>query len=277
MQPALRLKPSALQAAFLAVISVSAGVACDVTIKDGDITNVSTGHKVSEKWRRHYAITDGGAVEIVNANGPIEVAVGPAGAVDIEAVLEADGMTEAQAREELKAVELEESVKPEHIRVATVRRPRRGGVDVSFKVRMPADARLEMTGNDGLLKAEGLRAHVKAMVVNGSVELNAMGGTVDVAGVNATLSVKMNEINGPLRLEGTNGRIALELPRTAKATLKARSVNGNIGVTGLAVEERTGRRIRDLESQLNGGGPEIDLRVTNGRISITGVDSPNSR
>ena len=87
----------------------------------------------------------------------------------------------------------------------------------------------------------------------------------------------MADVTGPLRLESTNGRIALEIPKTAKATLNARSVNGDITVTGLTVEEGTGRRIRTLESQLNGGGPEIDLRVTNGRISITGVESPESR
>jgi DUF4097 and DUF4098 domain-containing protein YvlB len=111
------------------------------------------------------------------------------------------------------------------------------------------------------------------MVVNGSIELTGLHGTVDAAGVNSSVSVKMAEVRGPLRLESTNGRVVLEIPKTARATLNARSVNGGITLTGLTVEEATGRRIRTLESQLNGGGPEIDLRVTNGRISITGIDS----
>ncbi len=104
-----------------------------------------------------------------------------------------------------------------------------------------------------------------------------MRGTIDAAGVNASVSAKMAEVTGPLRLESTNGRIVLELLKTAKATLNARSVNGNITVAGLNIEEGTGRRIRTLESQLNGGGPEIDLRVTNGRITITGVESQTSQ
>jgi hypothetical protein len=41
-------------------------------------------------------------------------------------------------------------------------------------------------------------------------------------------------------------------------------------VTGLTTQEATGRRIRNLESVLNGGGPEIDVRVTNGRLTIEG-------
>lgn len=249
---------------------------CDVTIKDGDIKGVSMRHKASNEWTRHYSLADGGRVEIVNTNGPIDVAVGPAGAVDIAAVIEAGAMSETRAREILAEVTMEEAVKPDHVRVAAVRKARGGGVVTRFTVTMPADGRLEMTTTNGELKAEGLRAHVKAMVVNGGIELSALRGTVDAAGVNASISAKMAEVNGPVRLEATNGRIALEIPKTAKAMLNARSVNGGISVTGLNVEQGEGRRIRTLESQLNGGGPEIDLRVTNGRMSITGVDGSGS-
>lgn len=267
MHPALSTTPSAVLAGVCA-LGVLGG--CDVTIKDGDITNVSMHHKASQEWSRHYPLAEGGRVEIVNNSGDVEVVVGPAGAVDITAILEAGGMTDARAKEILSEVTLEESVKPDHVRVASARRRGRGGLDISFKVTMPAGARLEMTGNNGTLRADGLRAHVKAMVVNGSVELTDIGGTVDAAGVNASVSAKMADVTGPLRLESTNGRIALEIPKTAKATLNVRSVNGGIEVTGLDVDEGTGRRIRTLESQLNGGGPEIDVRVTNGRISIDG-------
>jgi DUF4097 and DUF4098 domain-containing protein YvlB len=225
-------------------------------------------------------LVDDGRVEIVNTHGPIEVAVGPAGAVDIAAVLEAGGMTEARATQHLSEVTLEETVTPDHVRVATVRKNARdGGLEVSFKISMPQNARLEMTGNNGRLKADGLGGHVKAMVVNGGIELTGLHGTVDAAGVNASVSAKMAEVSGPLRLEATNGRVSLEILKSAKATLNARSVNGNITTSGLTTAETTGRRIRTLESQINGGGPQIDLRVTNGRISITGVErltSPGS-
>ena len=198
--------------------------------------------------------------------------MGPVGAVDITAVVETGAMTETRAKEMLAEVTMEEAVNHDHVRVAAVRKSRGGGVVIRFKVTMPADGRLEMTTNNGELRADGLRAHVKAMVVNGGVELSAMRGTVDAAGVNASVNVGMAEVSGPLRLESTNGRVSLEIPKTAKATLNARSVNGTISVTGLNVEQGEGRRIRTLESQLNGGGPEIHLRVTNGGISVTGGD-----
>lgn len=262
--------PRQAKAALLAGLSVVASLACDVTIKDGDIQNVSMHATVTEEWSRHYAIAAGGRVEIVNGNGPIQAVVGPAGSVDIAAVLEARAMTEDRAKEILSEVTLEESAAPDHVRVAPVRRRGRGDLDITFKVTLPADARLEMTGNNGTLEGAGLRGHVKAMVVNGAVDLTAMSGTIDAASVNGPISVKMAQVTGPMRLESTNGRIALEIPKTAKATLKARAVNGGIRITDLAVEQGTGRRIRTLESPLNGGGPEIDLRVTNGRITIEG-------
>jgi DUF4097 and DUF4098 domain-containing protein YvlB len=193
-------------------------------------------------------------------------------------------MTEARAKELLTEFKMEESATPDHVRVATVRTRGRSGVgdaDISYKVTLPADARLDMSGNNGTYKASGMRGHVKAMVVNGGVELTGLRGGVDAAAVNGHVSVKMAEITNPMRLEATNGRITLEIPKAAKATLNARSVNGGITITGLNTNEGTGRRIRTLESQLNGGGPEIDMRVTNGRINITGVDpnakSPESR
>jgi DUF4097 and DUF4098 domain-containing protein YvlB len=139
-------------------------------------------------------------------------------------------------------------------------------------VTLPADARLEMSGNNGTFRATNMRGPVKAMVVNGGVELIGLTAGVDAAAVNGHVSVKMDQVTSPMRLEATNGRISLEIPPAAKATLNARSVNGGITVTGLNTDEGTGRRIRTLESQLNGGGPEIDVRVTNGRIAISGVD-----
>jgi hypothetical protein len=269
MQPALSPKPLALLAGVTVMASL---VACDVTIKDGDIKNVTVQAKATREWTRHYVLAQGGRVEIINANGPIEAIVGPAGVVDITAVLEASAMTEARANEILNQLQMEESASPDHVRVATARTGGRGNRDIRFKVTLPADARLEMSGTDGTSKASDMRGHVKAMVVNGAVELTGVRAGVDAAAVNGHVSVKVAEVTGPMRLEATNGRITLELPKTAKATLNARSVNGGITATGLNTDEGSGRRIRTLESQLNGGGPEIDVRVTNGRIAITGVD-----
>lgn len=270
MHPALSSKPSALLAGACA-LGLLGG--CDVTIKDGDISVAHFQGRATQEWNRKYPLAAGGRVELVNVNGSVEVAVGPAGTVAVAAVLSTKAMTEERAKQILSEANIEESATPDHVRVASVRRSRSrgpGGLQVAYKVTVPADARVEMSGNNGALKADGLRGHVKAMMVNGGVELAGMWGTVDAASVNGPLSVKMAEVTGRIRLESTNGRISLEVPKDTKAALNVRSVNGRISVTGLNTEKVEGDRIRTLESVLNGGGPEIDLRVTNGRITIEG-------
>ena len=84
--------------------------------------------------------------------------------------------------------------------------------------------------------------------------------------------MKLTNVTAPVRLETTNGRLTLELPKASRANLSARVVNGGLTVSGLPVQEQRGNRIRNLETVLNGGGPPIDLRATNGRMTITGTE-----
>ncbi len=265
MPSALRPKPLAY---FVAAVSVLGG--CDITIKDGDVSVRETRGRATQEFTRTYPLAPSGRVEIVNMNGDIDVAVGPPGTVGVSAIMSARAMTDDRAKALLSESKIEEQATPEHVRLATVRAGRSGGFDVHYKLTMPADARVDVTTSNGTLKADGMTGHVKAMVSNGGIELTGLRGTVDAASVNGHVSVKMAEVTGRVRVESTNGRIAIEVPKDSKATLNVRSVNGGITVTGLTAQEASGRRIRSLESQLNGGGPEIDVRVTNGRITIEG-------
>jgi Putative adhesin len=258
---------------MVGVYAASVLSACDVTIKDGDVSINHAQGRATREWTRKYVLAPNGRVEIVNVNGPIEIGTGPAGAVDVAAVLTTHAMTEERAKQILSEADIEESATPELVRVASARRSRSrgpGGLEVSYKVIVPDDARVDVNGNNGSVRIRGSRGSVKALVVNGEVELTDLQGPVDAASMNGHLSVKMASVTGRIRLESTNGRISLEVPKNAKATLNARSMNGGISVTGLETPEVSGRRIRTLESAINGGGPEIELRVMNGRITLTG-------
>ncbi|RPI49688.1 MAG: hypothetical protein EHM55_23185 [Acidobacteria bacterium] len=260
----------AFRVAVVAGLSLCAGLACDVTIKDGDVSVRHSRGRATGEWNRTYPLSPGGRFEITNSNGPIDIVAGPAGTVEVAAAMTATSMTDERAGELLRETKIEERVSPDRVALVTQLYRRGGNVEVSFKITVPPDAHVEATLNNDKLTADGLRGHIKAMVVNGETELNGMRGTVDAASVNGPISVKMAEVTGRVRVEGTNGRISLEVPKDAKATLNARSVNGGITVTGLNTQEASGRRIRNLESQLNGGGPELDVRITNGRITIEG-------
>jgi hypothetical protein len=259
--------PLALLAGICALTVVGA---CDVTIKDGDVSFGDLHARATQEWKRQYPLAAGGRVEVINTSGPVDVTAGPPGTVTVTAVLLARAMSDGKAKELLSESRIEESVTDVHIKLTTIRSSRSGGVQVSYKLVVPPEARVDINVNNGSITVAGLRGPVKAMGTNEAIELNGLRGSVDAAVVNGSLTAKMAEVTGRIRLEGTNGRIALEVPKDTKAVLNARSVNGGLTVTGLTAQEATGRRIRNLESVLNGGGPEIDVRVTNGRITIEG-------
>jgi DUF4097 and DUF4098 domain-containing protein YvlB len=248
--------------------------ACDVTIKDGDVSFDQFHGRATREVSRTYPLEAGGRVEIVNTNGPVDVTPGAPGAVELKAVMTARAMSEDRAKEVLADAKIDETASTTHVRIATIPGGRRGRLSVSYKVAVPPDAQLEVSINNGHSSVDGLRGHVKTMLVNGNLAMTGLRGPVDAASVNGRMTVRMAEVTGRVRLEGTNGQVTLELPKNTKATLSARAVNGGLSVTGLTAQEASGRRIRSVESQLNGGGPEIDVRVTNGRISIVGIDPP---
>jgi hypothetical protein len=203
----------------------------------------------------------------------VDVNVGQPGTVQVAALLRARAMTEARAKEILTETAIDEDATPDHVRLETARRNRSNGpgaLQVTYRLTVPPDTRLELTMNNGPLKVDGIRGHVKAMVVNGSIEMTGLAGSADVAAVNGSITAKLASVTSRVRLEGNNGGITLELPKDAKAVLSARTINGGIVVDGLPSQEVSGRRIRNFEMVLNGGGPEIDARMTNGRITITG-------
>jgi DUF4097 and DUF4098 domain-containing protein YvlB len=252
------------------MVALSLLAGCDVTIKDGDVSFQETRGRATQEFSRTYPLAAKGSIEVVNMNGDIEVAAGAAGTVVAAATLTARAMTDERAKTLLSESKIEEDVTPEHVRLTTTRAGRGGGLEVRYKLTVPPDARVELTTSNGNLKANGIAGQVKGILTNGSIDMTDLHGSVDVASVNGRILVRMAEVTDRVRIEATNGRITLEVPKDTKATLDARSVNGSITVTGLNTQEPSGRRIRTLESQLNGGGPELDVRVTNGRITIDG-------
>ncbi len=265
---------------------------CDVTIRDGDVSVERLHGRATQEWNRTYALDAGGLVEIANGNGGIEVTAGEPGAVNVSASLTARAMTDERARSMLGDGWIEEAASADRVRLTSRLGGRGrgggrggdgrggdgrrggglggGGLEVNYKVTVPPDARLDITSGRGALKVAGLRGSVKAVVANGNVDLSGLTGAVDAGVVNGVIVARMGAVPAPLRLECTNGRIELELPRNSKAVLKALAVNGRIMTSGLPTVEESERPMRNLETTLNGGGPVIDLRVTNGRVSITG-------
>jgi hypothetical protein len=246
-------------------------VACDVNIREGKASVGMFSAEATDEWTHHYPLAGDGLVEVVNINGPVEVTPGADGIVDVHATIIAKTLTEAGARDILSRGRIQEIAEPGRVHIETIM-PRgiRGSYVAHYEVKVPPGSRTDVSTTNGALKASGLDGKLKASTVNGKVTLEDIGGSLDGVVANGSLTVRFSRVAAPVRLEVTNGSLVIEIPATTKATLSARVVNGALGISGLPVDEPTGRRIRNLETLLNGGGPEVTARVTNGRMTIAG-------
>jgi hypothetical protein len=191
--------------------------------------------------------------------------------VDVHATATAKTLTDAGARDILTKGKIQETTEPAHLRIETMM-PRgiHGSYEVRYDVKVPPGSRMDVSTTNGSLKVSALDGNLKATAIGGKVDLDDVGGSIDSVVANGSLTARLRSVTAPIRLEVTNGSLVLDLPAATKANLSARVVNGQLGVSGLTVDQPTGRRIKDLEALLNGGGPEISTRVTNGRLSIEG-------
>src|SRR5437588_629357 len=103
---------------------------------------------------------------------------------------------------------------------------------------------------------------------NGHITLARCGGDVDAETTNGGINAELLEVTPgkAVRLETTNGRISLAAPPTLAASIDAANTNGSIN-TELPVTSTRMRR-HTLHGTINGGGPEVRLRTTNGSIEI---------
>jgi hypothetical protein len=246
---------------------------CDVNIHEGKASVGVFSAEATEEWTHQYPLAADGLFEIVNMNGPIVISPGGAGTVEVHASARAKTISDAGARDILAKGKIQEISEPGRVHIESVVPrgiPPGGSFVVSYDVRIPPGARVDVSSTNGSVKASGLDGKVKATAINGKVELENMGGAIDGVVANGSMTVHLSRVTAPVRLEVTNGSLVLDLPATTKANLSARVINGAFGVSGLTVAQPTGRRIKELETQLNGGGPEVATRVTNGRLSIEG-------
>lgn len=141
-------------------------------------------------------------------------------------------------------------------------------VEVRFRVRVPGDVNFTGRTVNGAVDVGDLGGDVVARTVNGAISVST-GGSASAHTVNGTIEAEMGALSGggPYRFETVNGGITLTLPQGAGADVEARTLNGSISTDfPLTVQGRFGPR--SLQGTLGGGGPEINLRTTNGNIEL---------
>jgi DUF4097 and DUF4098 domain-containing protein YvlB len=246
---------------------VVATAGCDIAMAD---------HKeqATAEWRKTYALSAGGRVEIANVNGKIQVLPASGNAVEVVAKKIGRGASQEAAKESLERVEIRESQSEGVVKVETHLQRAAGlfthnNASVEYTVRVPASAEVKASTVNGGVEINGVEGRVIAETTNGGIEARGIAGPIDASTTNGGVDVELTRVaDAGVRLECTNGGITLRLPADARASVSARVLNGGIDTGNLPLKTRGETSRRRLDGDLNGGGPRITLEGTNGGITL---------
>src|SRR5689334_20168277 len=153
---------------WLAVPVLAAAVAtagCDIVTAD-------LRAEESQQWHKSYQLDPKGRVEISNVNGKIEVVPSTGNAVEIDATKKARGASNEAAKAALDRVTIVEDVSNGRIRIETKVARTSGfsfssGVNVEYRVKVPATADVKFTTVNGGVDVSDLSGRIVAETTNG--------------------------------------------------------------------------------------------------------------
>ena len=248
-------------------------IAASIAAAGCDIVTAELRSEETAQWHKTYQLDPKGRVEISNVNGKIQVEPSTGNAVEVEAVKKARGASPEAAKAALERVSIIEDVSGGRIRIETKVARTSGfsfssGVNVEYRVKVPAGAEARFATVNGGVEVTGLEGHVVAETTNGGVTTRNVSGQLEASTTNGGLDIDLLRMPaGGVKLECVNGGIKVRLPRDAKASISASITNGGIEVQDLPIDKGESSR-RRLEGQMNGGGPRLEAGGVNGGIRL---------
>lgn len=228
----------------------------------------------TEKFEQNYPLSANGRVSVSNVNGSITVEAWDKNEVRLEATKVAD------SKETLQSVEIEIDAKPDYFSVETDYHwngakdgwGRGRKLEVHFKLMVPRGAVLnEIETVNGSVLVSNFTNQTKVSAVNGNVTANNLRGAASLSTVNGTVTADFDRLEpaSKISLETVNGTVNLSIPSDSNATIKADSVNGNIG-NDFGLPVRKGKYVgRDMYGKLGSGETQVKLESVNGKLWVS--------
>ncbi len=182
-------------------------------------------------------------------NGAVDVVTGSDNTVKIDVVKRGGGVTQADAQDDLKNVQVTMTQDGDTIRVVAKRTDQRvdiGNSGASAKLSVPNGAILDLHSSNGAITTSGPVGDVKAQTSNGKIDVRGPAGQID-----------LNTSNGPITINGGSGAINVETSNgpidvTAdNVVVTGRTSNGPVRFTGSLAQGRS------------------DLSTSNGSMVVT--------
>lgn len=235
---------------------------------------------LDETFDRTFDVRPGAIFALTNTNGRITVRAWDQPRIRVHAVKHVESRDGDAARQAMKALTLALSQPNGGLKIDTKYPKTVNGIfewiagtsvnlSVTYEVTVPRAMDLQIENTNGGIEASDVRGSHKIETTNGRIELTRCAGDLDAETTNGSIEAELTTVTAGrrMRMETTNGNIHARLPRTLAARIDAENTNGSIE-SDLPVTTSGTHGKHTLVGTMNGGGPELHLRTTNGSIHI---------
>jgi hypothetical protein len=219
---------------------------------------------------RELTVPTSGSLSVdASPNGGIKVEGAPRSDVFLRARIVAAASSEERARQIASEVRVQpsgdriEAEGPQNL-------ARREWWQVSYELLVPMQMSLSLKTVNGGLSVKGVEGRIEATTTNGGVRLTDVAGDVRGRTTNGGIDVDLDGTSWRgegLDVQTSNGGVRVAIPDGYSARLEAATVNG--GLNSDFPVMLNGRRSRNIEATLGGGGAPIRVRTSNGGVRIT--------
>ncbi|HUP47606.1 MAG TPA: DUF4097 family beta strand repeat-containing protein [Thermoanaerobaculia bacterium] len=254
------------------------------------VSSAAFAAELTETFSRTLDVRPGTSFEIENVNGSITISGWDQPRVRIHAVKRVKSRDSAAAQQAMKALRVEVRQSSGSVVVDTIY-PKRSdlgmfdrlfGSDsvnagVKYEINVPRAMNLSVDTVNGTIRVTEVSGEIDLDTTNGKIEVANCSGSVDASTTNGAIAVELVSVapGRNMKFETTNGRITLAVPAGLAADINASTTNGSVQSDLPLTLGRMSRT--SIRGTLNGGGPEIKLRTTNGGIDIRASGAVASR
>jgi hypothetical protein len=228
------------------------------------------GGDVRAEIREKYELAPGAQVELTGLNGSVKIETSDTRTAEV--YIERTASNE----EALKRREIVVEASANRLSIRSEKRhsgffSRFFGSEAHEKVtlKLPRQISLYTKGVNGSVNVGALDGSVDITGVNGRVEIASAAGTASLTGINGNVLVALKRLDQDgVTLKGINGNIELQLPSDANATLEAKGMNGRVvsEVPWVSVDEP---KHGYFSARIGNGGSAITAKGINGNIRLT--------
>jgi DUF4097 and DUF4098 domain-containing protein YvlB len=232
---------------------------------------------VRKEIREKYDLAPGAQVELIGLNGAVKIETSDSRTAEVYIERTASSEEALQRRQ----IHIEATSNSLHIRAEK----RHAGFFSRFfssnagekvTLKLPRQISLYTKGVNGSVNVGALDGSVEMKGVNGKVHIESAAGTATFKGVNGNIFVGVTRLDQDgVTLSGINGNIELQLPKNMNASLEAKGMNGRVvsELPGVSVDEP---KHGYYSARIGNGGNAITAKGINGNIRLTSANQSSN-